>query len=247
MERSPAYVVVGAYGGIGACLARSLRSDGARLLLVGRDQTRLEQLASELDSPYYVADARVFSHMQAALEQAVEQLGGCDGVANCVGSVFLRAAGRTTPEQLQDVLETNLVSAFAVVHAAANVMKDGGSVVLTSTAAAEIGVPNHEAIAAAKMGVVGLARAAAASYARHHLRINAVAPGMVETPATEQLRANEAARKASLSMHPLGRLGQPADIARAMAFLLDPQNDWITGQVLTVDGGLSGIKSPRRQ
>jgi NAD(P)-dependent dehydrogenase (short-subunit alcohol dehydrogenase family) len=120
---------------------------------------------------------------------------------------------------------------------------DGGAVVLVSSAAARIGLANHEAIAAAKAGLEGLARSAAATYARQRIRFNVVAPGLVRTPLTQGLVANELAEKASLAMHPLGRLGEPDDVARAIAWLLDPAQNWITAQVLGVDGGLADVKA----
>ena len=100
----------------------------------------------------------------------------------------------------------------------------------------------RDLIASAKAGVEGLTRAAAASYASSGLRFNAVAPGLTKTPLTSRLTSNEASRKASEAMHPLGRLGEPDEIARAIAFLLDPANDWITGQVIGVDGGLARVR-----
>ena len=115
--------------------------------------------------------------------------------------------------------------------------------VLVSSAAARVGIANHEAIAAAKAGVIGLVLSAAATYARQGVRFNAVAPGLVRTPLTKGLVASEQAEKASLGMHPLGRLGEPGDVARAIAFLLDPAQSWITGQVLGVDGGLADLKA----
>jgi NAD(P)-dependent dehydrogenase (short-subunit alcohol dehydrogenase family) len=119
----------------------------------------------------------------------------------------------------------------------------GGAIVLVSTAAAAIGLANHEAIAAAKAGVEGLARSAAATYAARRIRVNCVAPGLVRSALTARITGNESALKASLAMHPLGRVGEPADVARALEFLLDPANDWITGQVLGVDGGLGMLKT----
>jgi NAD(P)-dependent dehydrogenase (short-subunit alcohol dehydrogenase family) len=120
--------------------------------------------------------------------------------------------------------------------------KEGGSVVLISTAAASLGMGNHEAIAAAKGGVEGLVRAAAATYATKGLRFNAVAPGLVESPLSKDIVENENARKISESLHPLRRLGAPKDVARAVAWLLDPENAWVTGQVFGVDGGLSRVQ-----
>jgi len=121
-------------------------------------------------------------------------------------------------------------------------MTDGGSVVLVSTAAARTGIANHEAIAAAKGGVQGLMLSAAATYAARGLRFNCVAPGLTRTPLAAKIIASEASEKASLAMHALGRLGEPGDVARAIYWLLDPANDWVTGQILGVDGGLANVR-----
>lgn len=121
-------------------------------------------------------------------------------------------------------------------------MEDGGSIVLVASAAAETGLANHEAIAAAKGGVAALARAAAATYAPHNVRVNAVAPGLVETPLTERITRSPAARESSQQMHAVGRLGTPNDVASLIAWLLNPENGWITGQVIGIDGGLSRVR-----
>jgi NAD(P)-dependent dehydrogenase (short-subunit alcohol dehydrogenase family) len=112
-----------------------------------------------------------------------------------------------------------------------------------SSAVHAIGLANHEAIAAAKSGVVGLALSAAATYADANLRFNVICSGLMETPLTERITKNDAALAYSLTMHPLKRVGQPDDIARAITFLLNPDNSWITGQVLSIDGGLSKLKT----
>lgn len=141
-------------------------------------------------------------------------------------------------------LTTNLKSAFAVIRASAIAMaQQGGSIVLLSTAAARIGLANHEAISAAKAGIEGLALAAAASYAAKGIRVNCVAPGMTRTPLTAKLVQYEMMAKASAGMHALGRIGEPEEIASAIAWLLDPEQSWVTGQVIGVDGGLSRIRS----
>ena len=141
------------------------------------------------------------------------------------------------------MLTVNLKSAFATMRGAAKAIPGAGSVVFVSSAAARIGLVNHEAIAAAKAGVQGLALSAAATYAKRGLRFNCVAPGLVDTPLTARIVGSETAAQASLKMHALGRFGKPEDIAAAMAFLLDPAQSWITGQVLGVDGGLGSVWS----
>ena len=116
------------------------------------------------------------------------------------------------------------------------------SIVLMASAVAQRGMINHEAIAAAKAGVVGLAQSAAATYARFNIRVNCVAPGLTRTPLTESLTKNEASLMASAALHPLGRIGEPHEVASAIAWLLDPEQSWVTGQVIAVDGGLSSVQ-----
>jgi NAD(P)-dependent dehydrogenase (short-subunit alcohol dehydrogenase family) len=142
------------------------------------------------------------------------------------------------------VLARNLISAFATVRAAAGVMrKSGGSVVLMSSAAARIGLANHEAIAAAKGGVIGLALSAAATYAAQGIRVNVVAPGLVDTPMTERITGNETSLRSSVAMHPLGRIGRPEDVAATIQWLLEPDSAWLTGQIVGIDGGLASLKT----
>lgn len=164
----------------------------------------------------------------------------------CEAGARLVVGARTkeSVEELRDVLDTNLVSAFAAARAGVRGMEegDGGSIVLFSTAAVRSGIPNHEAIAAAKGGVEGLTRAVAATYAPAGIRCNAVAPGLTRTPGAERIFGSETAREASRAMHPLGRLGEPEDIASAVLWLLHPDQSWVTGQVLGVDGGLGTLR-----
>ena len=238
-----AVLVLGASGGIGSALARRLSADGASLVLAGRDEASLEALAGETGGTPFVLDATKPAEVEAAAAKAVEAHGRLDGLASCVGSILLKPAHLTSEEEWDAVVTTNLKSAYAAVRAAARAMTAGGSVVLVSSAAARLGLANHEAIAAAKAGVIGLTLSAAATYAPKAIRVNAVAPGLVRTPMTARITGNEAALKASTALHALGRVGEPEDVASAIAWLLDPAQSWVTGQVIGVDGGLATLRS----
>ncbi len=237
--------ILGAYGGIGSALARQLAGKGYRLVLGGRDRESLDSLASEVAGVGIEVDARDFQQVQQFIDRAAQE-GQLVGVANCAGSVMLKPAHLTTRSEYDETLDTNLTTAFALVRAAVKELrKQGGAIVLMSSAAANIGLANHEAIAAAKAGVAGLTRSAAATYAGRNIRVNAVSPGLVATGATQRIVENEKALEASLKLHPLGRVAQPDEIARLIVWLLDPENDWMTGQVIQLDGGLSSLKLPR--
>ncbi len=245
---SPVHLILGATGGIGSTLARQLAATGARLVLAARKADQLEALGAELGANTVVIDATVPADIERAVETAVQTFGRLDGATNCVGSLLLKPAHLTRPEEFDDVLSINLRSAFSLVRSATRVMMNnteptGGSIVLVASAAARIGLANHEAIAAAKGGVISLTLSAAASYAAKNVRVNCVAPGLVRTPLTARITGSAAGEQSSLAMHALGRLGEPGDVARAIAFLLDPQNAWITGQTLGVDGGLGTVRS----
>lgn len=228
------YLVLAASSAIGQATVTGLKSAGHRVITTSRN--------AEKNTPDEIVDLSDFDAVDAVFARA----GPLDGVVNCSGSLLLRSAHLTSRAQFDAIITASLTTAFATVRAAGKHMSAGGSVVLISSAAAMEGLANHEAIAAAKAGVMGLMLSAAATYASMNLRVNAVAPGLVQSPLTAQLTTSDAARKVSESMHALGRIGQPEDVARAIVFLLDPANDWITGQVLAVDGGLSSIRPKTR-
>jgi NAD(P)-dependent dehydrogenase (short-subunit alcohol dehydrogenase family) len=238
-----AVLILGAAGGIGSALARRLAGQGVKVVLAGRDEASLGALAAETGGTPFVLDATKPAEVEAAAAKAVEVHGRLDGLANCVGSILLKPAHLTSEEEWDGVVSTNLKSAYAAVRAAARAMTGGGSLVLVSSAAARLGLANHEAIAAAKAGVIGLTLSAAATYAPKGIRVNAVAPGLVRTPMTARITGNEAALKASTALHALGRVGEPEDVASAIAWLLDPAQSWVTGQVIGVDGGLATLRS----
>lgn len=251
MTPPPAYVILGAAGGIGSAVCRRLARRGARMLLVGRTAEKLDALTAALresapDGMYvpHVADVTKSADVDAAFAQAVEAFGTITGATNLVGSILLKPAHLTTDAELEETLSLNTRSAFYTVRAAAKaMMTTGGSIVLASTVAASIGLTNHEAIATAKGAVNGLVLSAAATYAPRNIRVNAVAPGLVKTPLAAKITSSEVALKASTAMHPLGRVGEPDDVAACIAWLLDPATTWVTGQVIGIDGGLGSVRA----
>lgn len=238
------FLVFGASGGIGSALVRRLAGHGRPVVLAGRNEAALGELAGTVAGEVEVAvmDATRWEDTEAAMQRAAELgEGRIAGVAHCIGSILLKPAHLTSEQELQDVLQVNLVSAFGVVRAAGKVMRKGGAVAFCSTTAALTGLPNHEAISAAKGGLQAMVQSAAASYARRGLRFNAVAPGLVATPLASKITGNPKSLEASVAMHPLGRIGHPEDIAAALAWLLDPHNTWTTGAIVPVDGGMSTV------
>lgn len=224
------YLVIAASSAIGQSVVELLKKQGNEVVTTAQTKDKI--------IPDFLLDASDFN----AVDSVFEQAGPLDGVVNCAGSLLLKSAHATHFEEFQKIINASLTTSFATVRAAGKRMTQGGSVVLISSAAALTGLANHEAIAAAKAGVIGLAQSAAATYASSRLRVNVVAPGMVKSSLTHSLLSNELVAKASVAMHALGRVGEPEDVARAILFFLNPENSWITGQVLAVDGGLSTIR-----
>lgn len=245
MSQPARVLLFGGTGGIGSEAARLLASGGHRVGLVARDEGKLGSLSGDIGAVFsQTANACEFESVQAAVGAFVQQEGGLDAVANFVGSIILKPAHATSLEEWAQTIDQNLNSSFYIAKAALPALqKDGGgSLLFSSSAVAGHGFAAHEAIAAAKSGVEGLMRSIAASYATRNVRANCIAPGLTDTPLASGITGNDAALKASTAMHALGRIGTSGDAGRAAAFLLDPANAHITGQVLRVDGGLGGVR-----
>jgi 3-oxoacyl-[acyl-carrier protein] reductase len=249
-QASPVAILTGATGSIGAATARRLLAAGWHVALVGRDRERVGALASELGplAHAFVADLTMSSAVDAAFGEAVERLGQPHALIHAVGSTMLKPVHALSDAEIDEVLSANLLSAFYAVRAFVRTAPRGqpASILLFSSAATRIGLLNHEAIAAAKGGIEGLVTSAAATYAARGIRVNAIAPGLVRSRMTQRLVESEATLRVSEAMHPLGRIGDAEDVAALAAFLVSSEAGWITGQVIAVDGGLSGIKlAPR--
>jgi NAD(P)-dependent dehydrogenase (short-subunit alcohol dehydrogenase family) len=250
-------LIFGASGGVGQALALQEAASGSQLYLVHHRQPEEElqtrsgsagadsgeavlarsvQASASIDATNADEVSKVFDH--------ADEIGfATSAVCNCIGSLHLKPAHLTKDDEWYSTLHTNLSSSFFILRETARRCSRPTSLVFVSTAATHIGLPNHEAIAAAKGGIEAMLRSAASGYASKGLRVNAVAPGLVETPLTSRITSNPSARETSEKMHALGRIGTPEDIAAAISFLLSEQSSWITGQVLPVDGGLSCLRS----
>lgn len=242
MTTSQTIIVFGGTSEIAKATARRLLMTGSTLLLTARNEQAAEELRREFQCETDVAIAADSSTIDACVKKAEERFGTVDGVVNCMGSLLLKPAHITSDRDWTDTLTTNLTSSFYIVRAAAKAMsKQGGSIVLISSAAASIGLANHEAIAAAKAGILGLMRSAAATYANRGVRVNAVAPGLIKSKLTQKICDSETSLAASSQLHAINRPGTPEEVASAITWLLNPENKWITGQTIGVDGGLSSV------
>ena len=239
------YLILGATGGIGSAISEKLSTLGAQIVLASHNEQKLNTLKNIVEGSSFVVDVTDFDQVQEAVQFSLDTYGRLDGVVNCVGSILLKPAHLTSLDEYNETLALNLHSSFYLLKAAARPMmkQKSGSIVFMSSAVARTGIVNHEAIAAAKAGLTGLALSAAATYARWNIRVNCVAPGLVDTPLSAHLLANEKSKAASESMHALGRLGTAEEVAEAVVWLLDDtKSGWITGQTFGVDGGLGTLR-----
>ncbi len=234
-------LVTGASGGIGRALAQTLSAQGLRVVAVGRDAARLAEVPA---AARVAADTTTPEGAALAFAAAREALGAAPSrLAHCVGSTLIAPLHRTKLEAYRELMRVNLDSAVFALQAWIAALEGGeGAAVFASSVVARIGVANHEAIAAAKGGVEALVRGAAATYAAQGVRVNAVAPGMTETPMTAAMLKLPALREGAGRQYPLGGVQSAPQVAEVMAWLLGDGAARLTGQVIPVDGGFTSVR-----
>jgi len=224
-------LVIGGTSGIGKAIVEELKNEGHQLHVAARNQP---------DEPLDQVNYLQLDALSDELKLEVEQL---DGLVYCPGSINLKPFNRLKEDDFQKDFNINVVGAVRMLQAAEPLLKksDNASVLLFSTVAVSQGMPYHASTAASKAAVEGLVRSLAAEWAPH-IRVNAIAPSITDTPMASRILSSDDRREASAKRHPLNRVGSPADIAAMAAFLLSEEATWISGQTFGIDGGMSTLR-----
>ena len=232
-------LILGATGAIGSALAKKIAADGGQVHLVGRDESSLSVLASELDSTFTTCDVLEESFSEKILNDLSDT--PINGLAFCVGSIDLKPLKLSKKKDFLDCFSPNLISATEIIRATFDKLKENkGSIVLFSTVAARKGFTNHSIISSAKAAVEGLTLALAAEFSPH-VRVNCIAPSLSKSKMGEFLLKNEKIAEGIAKLHPLKRLGEGSDFSAIAKFLMSEESSWMTGQIIGVDGGRSSI------
>jgi len=233
------YIIAGATGTTGMAIAKEI-SKTEPVHLIGRDEYNLKILAGEIKATYSLIN--IENPIPVKDFQKTVNIDEIKGLVNCIGSIHLKPLHGSTIEDFNTVINTNLFSSYYLLSAFARRMKNGSAVFFSSVAASK-GLSNHELISAAKAGIEGMARSAAASYAKDNLRVNVIAPSIMDTNMSAKILSTEAAIEMSKSMHPIPKIGDISDILPIVRWLLSSESKWVTGQTIHVDGGFSTVKS----
>lgn len=233
--------ITGAASGIGAATAGRLARLGAKLVLADRDGERLAAFAANLETPSVLAievDVTSLASVERAVTQGVERFGGLDLAVNSAGIDLPRCPTAHYPADDWDkVIGVNLTGVFNAVRCQIPAMlaRGGGSIVNVSSVMGVRAIAGQPAYTAAKHGVIGLTKAAALDHAAQGVRVNAVAPGFVETPLLSHL--SEEKKQEAAMLHPMARLGQADEVTNVILFLLSDAASFVTGACFEADGG----------
>jgi NAD(P)-dependent dehydrogenase (short-subunit alcohol dehydrogenase family) len=236
-------LITGAGRGIGAGLAEGFAAAGARVTLVARSTDQLEAVVDRIraaggHAAAVRADVTSPEEIRAAVASAVEAEGGLDAAVVNAGATVDVPAFDLDPEEFRRIVDVNLTGAFLTAQAAGRAMrKGGGSIVFTTSTLAHVAAPLRSAYSASKAGVAQLARSLALEWAAESIRVNAVAPTATLTDLNRERLSEPELLAGALARIPLGRLLTPEDLLPAVAYLVGPESQMVTGQTLLVDGG----------
>lgn len=243
-------LVTGAGSGIGRATAHRFAAEGAKVAVADLRGDAARTVGGEIGGDAFALELDVCSRpsIEAGLKAVLDRFGDLDVLVNNAGVTITGAVHDLTEEQWDAQLDTNLKSIYLMSKAVWPIFveRGGGAIVNTASVAGFWAIPDDAAYCASKAGVVMLTKCMALDGAKLGIRVNCVCPGFIQTPMIEgffEAQADpEASRAGAVGMTPLGRLGQPADIADGMLYLASDDARWVTGTALTVDGGLtSGI------
>jgi 3-oxoacyl-[acyl-carrier protein] reductase len=236
-------IVTGAAKGIGYGIALELAKGGSNVVLADLDEEANQTAAREIEEKTgskcaaVKCDVSKKEDTDSLINTAIEKFGSLDILVNNAGIFPYKSFLKMSESDWDKVLNINLKSVFLCSQAAAKVMKEGSKIVSISSIASIVGFESLNHYCASKGGVNGFTRALALELAHKKINVNAVAPGAISTPGANWESLNEEETKQTLSLIPWNRIGLPEDIAHAVAFLASPQSDYITGQIIVVDGG----------
>ena len=242
-------VITGAGSGIGRAIAIAFSKEGANVGLIGRRRNLLEAVAREIGSASLVVQADVSkkSDVDQALKETVSSFGGLHVVVNNAGVLHSGTSEQITDPQWDETFNVNVRGVWHMSNAALPYLRrqGGGSIINMASVLGLNGARNRAVYAASKGAVVLLTKCMAIDHGGENIRVNAICPGFVETDLTQQVFAQAldpaAIRRERIAVHPIGRLGQPHDIAGLAVFLASDESAWITGAVLPVDGGYLAV------
>ncbi|HEY3444233.1 MAG TPA: SDR family oxidoreductase [Paludibaculum sp.] len=236
-------LVAGASRGIGQAIAEGLARAGARTILASRTLSSLEKIASELRAEGCAAEALELDiASRASRQRAVAALPDIDILINVAGTNVRKRFEDYTPEEYDRLVNTNLTGIFELTQAVGKRMIErgaGGKVVMIGSLTSILGLPYVSVYTVTKAALAGLCRQLAAEWGQHEIQVNCIAPGFILTDLNKDMWAQPEMRQWMKGVQPNPRLGAPQDIAPLAVFLSSPGSDYITGQVITVDGGVS--------
>lgn len=238
-------IVIGAAGrgNMGQVIARRFHAEGAKVVVAGRHEDVLRELAGELGGAHTLCDITDKAQVEAMIDFALDRYGRLDIGVNSTGWGLLEGFLETTPEQLDQMLALQFKGPFYFMQACVRGMANGGSIIQISSATAHIMLENHAAYMGAKAGIDHVMRCVANEFGRKGIRANSVAPGLTESPMTENAFHSPSLVETFRQCYPLGRIGTSDDIAAACAWLASDEC-FMTGQVLQVNGGLTLRRNP---